>query len=127
MQTDKGSLEESSKKTLEMVNAPYDLHVLVCTNTRGEGQKKSCGPLGADALRADLKEWLKAEIQSRPRAATKLKARVNASGCLDFCSKGIAVAIYPQSQFLLNVSSTSTEEIKSRLKLELDRLESRES
>lgn len=105
---------------METTHKPYDLHVLVCTNTRPEGQKKSCGPLGAEALRVELKDWLKSELDGRPELKGKVRARVNGSGCLDFCSKGIAIALYPDADFIVNVCSDDTENIKQLIRKKLD-------
>ena len=88
---------------MERKTKPYDLHVLVCTNTRANSEKKSCGPLGAETVREELKEWLRAEVAKRTPASDfvntsvkplkgRAKCRVNGSGCLDFCSNGIVIA-----------------------------------
>lgn len=116
-------------KAMEYKAIPYDLHVLVCTNSRANAEKKSCGPLGADELRAELKDWLKKEVDRRklmvPHAATPpIRCRVNGSGCLDFCSKGIAIAIYPFGEFLLNVEKSNLQDIKANLVRRLDQIES---
>lgn len=108
---------------MEKLTKPFDIHVLICTNTRPEGQKQSCGPLGADSLRAEIKEWLRAELKARPSLASQTKARVNGSGCLDFCAKGIALAIYPQGDFLLGLRGTDSETVKSQLRSALDKME----
>lgn len=110
---------------MEAKTSPYDLHVLVCTNTRANAEKKSCGPLGAEEIRAELKEWLKGETAKRNSMASyspdeAIKCRVNGSGCLDFCSKGIAIAIYPFGEFLLNVDKSNLQEIKNKLVEHLD-------
>lgn len=115
-------------KTMESKASPYDLHILVCTNTRANPEKKSCGPLGAEELRAELKDWLKVESEKRklqvPQASTSpIKCRVNGSGCLDFCSKGIAIAIYPFGEFLLNVDKSNLTDIKANLTKRLDQIE----
>lgn len=122
--------------TTESLIKPFDLHVLVCTNTRvappalpdgtpAPPPKQSCGPLGADVIRADLKAWLHSELKSRAKIAGHVRVRVNGSGCLDFCKKGIAIAIYPQSEFLLFVKNTpeSIADVKERIRAQLDLLE----
>lgn len=116
-------------ETMEAKSNPYDLHVLVCTNTRTSAEKKSCGPLGADEIRAELKEWLKGEVERRKLTQTStvtpaIKCRVNGSGCLDFCSKGIAIAIYPFGEFLLNVDKSNLGDIKANLTKRLDQIAS---
>lgn len=125
----------SSPSTLETAIKPFDLHVLVCTNTRvapaalpGETPlppKASCGPLGAENVRAELKTWLHTELKNHPRLIGKVRVRVNGSGCLDFCKKGIVVAIYPQSEFLFFVKNTedSIAAVKAQLVTKLNELE----
>lgn len=114
---------------LETQKSPFNLHVFVCTNTRPPGGKESCGPQGAEALRADLKDWLKTEFAARPGLTGKVKARLNGSACLDFCSKGIAVAVYPQRDLILNVKPSSDpnaiQKVKTQLRQYLDELEKR--
>lgn len=115
---------------------PFDLHVLVCTNTRAtppanpDGTssapvKQSCGPLGAEEIRAELKSWLYNEVKSRPSLAGKVKIRVNGSGCLDFCKKGIVIALYPQSEFMLFVKNTpdSVQAVKTQILAKLAEFE----
>ncbi len=119
---------------MERKTKPYDLHVLVCTNTRANSEKKSCGPLGAETVREELKEWLRAEVAKRTPASDfvntsvkplkgRVKCRVNGSGCLDFCSNGIVIAIYPFGEFLLNVDRSNLDEVKALLISRLNELE----
>ncbi len=127
-----------NENALETVLKPFDLHILVCTNVRvgppdgllPDGKpapppKQSCGPFGADLIRAELKTWLSEELKKRPALASRLKVRVNGSGCLDFCKKGIVIAIYPQSEFMFFVksSSDSISQVKSNILQKLAELE----
>lgn len=116
---------------MEIKDNPFDLHVLVCTNTRANSEKKSCGPLGADEIRAELKEWLKGEVSRRNLSASlpidqSIKCRVNGSGCMDFCAKGIAIAIYPFGEFLLNVDKSNLQDIKDQLLNRLDQIQGKQ-
>jgi (2Fe-2S) ferredoxin len=123
---------------IETLQKPFDLHLLVCTNTRvaaaalpdgtpAPPPKQSCGPLGGDNVRAELKAWLHSEIRSRPQLNGKVTVRVNGSGCLDFCKKGIVVAVYPQSEFMLFVKNTpeSIQDVKNQVLSKLKELETR--
>jgi (2Fe-2S) ferredoxin len=126
------------KSVIETISKPFDLHVLVCTNVRPlttEGllpddklpapAKASCGPLGADLIRAELKSWLSEEMKKRSELNGKIKIRVNGSGCLDFCKKGIVIAIYPQSEFMFFVKNTSDSValVKAKILAKLTELE----
>lgn len=123
----------TSMTNLEIKTLPFALHVLVCTNSRpitpGEKQKASCGPLGAEEVRVQLKAWLHEQIQIRakltPGLGTAVKLRVNGSGCLDFCKKGIAIAVYPKGDFTLFVKNDeeSLRLVKAQLSERLDEIE----
>lgn len=90
----------------------YKAHVFVCTNLRpakpGEKVRESCAVKGAEELRGVLKDWAKAEYGR--------SVRINASGCLDQCEKGIACVVYPQDVWMTEVQSTDSNKIKNLLK-----------
>ena len=73
-------------------NENYDLHVLICTNSKEKGQ--SCGPKGAKLILDHLKPWAKSK-------GFKGKVRVNASGCLGKCDSGVACVAYPEGEWVL--------------------------
>ena len=73
----------------------YDLHLLICTNTKEKGE--SCGPKGAQDLVDHFKGWVKAQ-------GFVGKVRVNKSGCLGKCESGIACVAYPKGEWALKVS-----------------------
>lgn len=62
---------------------------------------------GAEELRTKLKDWAKENPDWRKRV------RINASGCLDRCSEGVAIAIYPQKRWLVSVSTADLEQVKA--------------
>lgn len=65
-------------------------HLFVCCNRREPGHARGCcDPEGAGALKAALKEALKA----RKLGPT---VRVNEAGCLDQCEYGPTVVVYPR-------------------------------
>lgn len=80
---------------MQEINKPYDKHIFICCNTKADGT--GCGPKGGDQLRDKLKKQV---IEKGLH-----KVRVNKSGCMDFCDNGIAVAIYPEGKFLLDVKA----------------------
>jgi len=90
---------------VEKVKSDFKVHVFVCTNKK-EG-KACCADKDAEKLRADLKAWSRENPQWRKRI------RVNASGCLDRCKEGIAVAIYPQNIWLTQVSAADIDDVKA--------------
>jgi (2Fe-2S) ferredoxin len=84
-----------------------ELHVFVCTNQKAN--KESCAPRGAEKIRAELKDWAKSNPQ------WKGKIRINASGCLDRCKEGVAIAMYPQDKWLVNVEPDDLDGLKATI------------
>lgn len=84
----------------------FKAHLFICTNDRGpDGQRPSCAHKGSAELRAFVKKACKA------RGLSGENARVNASGCLDQCERGIAAVMYPQRKWFLDLHEGSAEEL----------------
>jgi predicted metal-binding protein len=89
---------------------PFDAHLFICTNSRPPGPdgapRASCGAHQAEELRKRVKE-----LASK---AFKNKAfRVNSSGCLGACEKGIAAVCYSDqsdSQWCLELRNDAESE-----------------
>jgi (2Fe-2S) ferredoxin len=76
----------------------FKAHLFVCTNDRGPGAKReSCSSKGADRLRAEVKK-LCAEA-----GLPKGSVRINGSGCLDQCEKGMVAVLYPSGEWFENL------------------------
>lgn len=84
----------------------YECHVFICTNQK-EGGRECCADKGAATLRMDLKAWATKKYGKR--------VRVNASGCLGFCAKGISTVIYPQGIWTLHVKGTDLELMQKKI------------
>lgn len=68
----------------------YDFHVFICQNKRpAEAVRGCCMSKNADKLFDHMKTVSK-ELGIK-------NIRVNKSGCLDQCEKGVAMVIYPQN------------------------------
>jgi (2Fe-2S) ferredoxin len=68
----------------------FDRHIFTCINEREPGHTKGdCKSKGADAIRDCFKEELK-------KRGLNKTMRANAAGCLDQCSRGVAVVVYPE-------------------------------
>lgn len=91
---------------MEKIAQVYSLHCFVCTNTKDKGE--SCGPKGAAVIRDELKDWIRNQGLHR-------QVRINNAGCLGQCEKGIAIALYPDNDWLLHVAPEDIEEIKEIL------------
>lgn len=81
----------------------YKAHLFICTNKK-EG-KACCAEKGSEALRSRLKEWAKTEFGD--------EVRINASGCLDKCSEGIAAVLYPQNIWFTQITAADDEKLKT--------------
>lgn len=81
----------------------YDCHLFICTNQ--PDNPKKCGSKNAEQLRQEVKKACALKYGK--------KVRVNASGCLGQCEKGIAAVIYPNSDWYLELSDQSTTELLS--------------
>jgi (2Fe-2S) ferredoxin len=80
-------------------------HVLVCTNTRPPGNPKgSCGEKGADAL---VDAW-KALVREQ---GLDERVMVNRTSCLKHCSRGVAVAVYPDGTWYGGVRAEDLAEL----------------
>ena len=88
---------------MKKVENKYCKQIFVCTNTKKDGT--GCGPKGGDLLREKLKEKLHSDLNLVG------KARINKSGCMDFCTNGIAVQIQPENKLLLECNVENVDEI----------------
>ncbi len=69
----------------------YDCHVFICANQKAEG-KKCCGEdSGMEAVK-----FLREKIRT---SGTDRKIRIQRAGCLDVCSRGPALVVYPEGTF----------------------------
>lgn len=85
---------------------PYELLFLVCVNERPDG--KACC---ADGDGMALKEWLKAEVKAR---GYRGRVRVSQSGCLDRCSEGPNIFVFPAGVWHSHVTLEDLPQILER-------------
>jgi (2Fe-2S) ferredoxin len=84
---------------------PFQRHVFVCTNRRPDDNPKGCcASKGAEEVRAAFKE----ELDKR---GLKGRMRANAAGCLDTCSFGVSVVVYPEGTWYGGVKVEDVKEI----------------
>jgi 1,2-phenylacetyl-CoA epoxidase catalytic subunit/(2Fe-2S) ferredoxin len=83
----------------------FERHVFVCTNRRDPGNPKGCcAEKGSEAIR----ETFKRELAER---GLKGRVRANAAGCLDQCSRGPTVVVYPEQVWYTVPSEADAKEI----------------
>jgi (2Fe-2S) ferredoxin len=89
------------------MKTPYQAHLFICTNDRGEGGKRpSCARRGSNELRSAVK----AACKGMPGV------RVNASGCLDRCEQGIVAALYPSGEWFEGLTESDVETLVAAVK-----------
>lgn len=83
----------------------FETHVFVCLNERTPDDLRGCcSAKDSSKVHALLKE----EIKSR---GLDKKIRINKSGCLDQCSKGVTVVVYPEGVWYGHVGESDVKEI----------------
>ena len=88
-----------------MAEPHYDKHVFICTNRRDPGNPKgSCAEKGSEAVRDEFKRLLH-------ERGLKGRIRANAAGCLDQCSRGATVVVYPEQVWYGGVKVDDVREI----------------
>lgn len=83
----------------------YRHHVFFCTNKRDDGSQ-CCEQCGASQLRVYAKERVKSL-----GVAGKGGVRINNAGCLDRCSEGPVIVVYPEEVWYTYVDQEDIDEI----------------
>jgi (2Fe-2S) ferredoxin len=88
-----------------MAEPTFEKHVFICTNRReADNPKGSCADKGGDGVRDEFKRLLH-------ERGLKKRMRANAAGCLDQCSRGVAVVVYPEQVWYGGVTVDDVAEI----------------
>jgi (2Fe-2S) ferredoxin len=83
----------------------YQHHVFFCTNQRDDG-RECCNSRCADDMRAYAKSKIKAMNLSGHG-----HIRINNAGCLDRCSEGPVLVVYPDETWYTYVDRDDIDEI----------------
>jgi len=86
----------------------YDKHFFVCQNERSDASKKSCGKEQAQLMVQALRESIR-EVNSDQNALVRVRAQ--ACTCLDACSEGPALVVYPDGVWYGRVQPSDAREI----------------
>jgi len=84
----------------------YRKQIFICCNEKEDGS--GCGTLGSLMLRDDLKKLVREKGLNQ-------ELRVVKSGCLDYCTEGIAAVIYPEGKTLTEINLMDTERLLNEL------------
>jgi (2Fe-2S) ferredoxin len=85
----------------------YRHHVFFCVNERDDG-RAFCNQHDAEGVRGYAKECIKKLNMNGPG-----KVRINTSGCLDRCSEGPVMVVYPEDVWYTYVDKDDIDEIIS--------------
>lgn len=83
----------------------YRYHVFFCTNMRKDGSD-CCQNFDAQAMRDYAKQRIKGL-----GLAGKGGVRINTAGCLDRCSEGPVIVVYPEATWYTYVDRDDIDEI----------------
>ena len=83
----------------------YQYHLFFCTNRREDGSQ-CCDQCGAREMRDYMKQRCKELGLTGPG-----KARINTAGCMDRCTEGPVIAVYPESVWYTYVDRSDIDEI----------------
>ena len=81
---------------MEKSAPPYQKIIFVCTNKRAGGAV-CCSKGGSEAIREALKRYVKENGLTE-------KVRVSQSGCMDLCSQGPNIMIFPEGIWYKDVT-----------------------
>jgi len=82
----------------------YSKHIFICTNQKANPEAKCCGEAhGMELVNAFKKLIVDAGIQ--------VEVRAQKAGCLDVCSHGPALVVYPDGVFYGKVGLSDVEEL----------------
>lgn len=89
-----------------MSQLKFNKHIFICTNQRAgkPGEKPSCGEEHGMAIVEAFKKKLKDRKLS-------IKVRAQRAGCLDVCTYGQTIAVYPEGIFYVGVELRDVDEI----------------
>ena len=90
----------------------YKAHLFICVNGQ-ENEEGKCASKGAADLHKKVKELCK-------NSPFNPDVRVNRSGCLGYCARGIATVLYPQNTWKLQMTKDSEQELFAAIKSSLE-------
>jgi len=100
---------EARRNSVEERSIPYRRIVFVCTNVRTNGPRVSCGPVGGEELREQLKALVK-------QHGLQDQIRISSSGCMDVCEEGPNVMVFPDDEWICGASPDDAEAIFERIR-----------
>ncbi len=88
-----------------MSQSYYQHHVFFCVNQRDNGQ-----PCCADKNAVAMRDYAKSRVKALGLSGAG-RVRINQAGCLDRCSQGPTIVIYPEGVWYSYASQADIDEI----------------
>jgi (2Fe-2S) ferredoxin len=90
----------------------FNKHVFFCTNQRTDGEA-CCNDFGAQKMR----DYVKNKVKTLGLSTTENRIRINSAGCMDRCTEGPVLVVYPEGVWYTYVDESDLDEIiKEHLK-----------
>jgi (2Fe-2S) ferredoxin len=83
----------------------FKYHVFFCTNQREDG-----APCCADHDAQGMRDYAKSKVKELQLNGPG-KCRINSAGCMDRCSEGPVIAVYPEGVWYTYVDKSDIDEI----------------
>lgn len=84
----------------------YHKHVFFCTNQRAPGED-CCNNAGAQEMR----DYMKARVKALGLSGEGERMRINSAGCMDRCTQGPVLVVYPEGTWYTYVDESDLDEI----------------
>ena len=83
----------------------FDKHIFICTNQRDADSKK---PFCGEKHGMEIVDAFKKKLKERK---LQIKVRAQRAGCLDVCTHGQTLVVYPEGVFYVGVQVSDIDEI----------------
>lgn len=84
----------------------YDKHVFFCTHQR-DANEPCCNNFGAQRMR----DYVKNKVKALGLSTDANRIRINAAGCMDRCTEGPVLVVYPEAVWYTYVDESDLDEI----------------
>lgn len=95
-------------------NLNLEAHLFICTNVKPSGE--CCGAKGAAELRDTLKK-----LSKDPSKGWGKRVRVNNSGCLGHCEKGVVAVLYPEGRWWTGLTAGDAPKLEAAIQDAVDK------
>jgi (2Fe-2S) ferredoxin len=84
----------------------FNKHVFFCTNQRTDGEA-CCNDFGAQKMR----DYVKNKVKTLGLSTAENRIRINSAGCMDRCTEGPVLVVYPEGVWYTYIDESDLDEI----------------